>query len=192
MAISDLYSHRKKKKEQSGQSDVYQYDSIPDHVINQIIMILDEAIGDAEAYWEYIINIIAREYGVPSVKLWPTGRQSCVNFLTKRANIDSKLDIIELAFKVIDENIRNRLSIGSYGISMTPDEGIAELNYRLREGGVGYQFENGTIIRVDSQFVHVEITKKALSLLSSQQFSGAEDEFLSAHKHYREATTRKQ
>jgi hypothetical protein len=69
---------------------------------------------------------------------------------------------------------------------MTPDEAIAELNYRLREGGVGYQFENGTIIRVDSQFVHEEITKKALSLLSSEQFSGAEDEFLTGHKHYRE------
>jgi len=58
-------------------------------------------------------------------------------------------------------------------------------NYRLREGGVGYQFENGVIIRMDSQFVHAEITKKALSLLSSEQFSGAEEEFLSAHKHYR-------
>jgi hypothetical protein len=62
---------------------------------------------------------------------------------------------------------------------------ISELNHRLREGGVGYQYENGVIIRMDSQFVHAEITKKALSLLSSKHFSGAEDEFLSAYKHYR-------
>jgi hypothetical protein len=74
---------------------------------------------------------------------------------------------------------------GYNGIKIDPDEAISELNYRLREGGVGYQFENGVIIRMDSQFVHAEITKKALSLLSSEQFSGAEEEFLSAHKHYR-------
>jgi hypothetical protein len=102
----------------------------------------------------------------------------------KTRNIDNKLDIIELACKVIDKDIRKFAVVE--GIIMTSDEAIPEINYRLREGGVGYQFENGTIIRVDSQFVHTEITKKALSLVSSEQFSGAEDEFLSAHKHYRE------
>jgi hypothetical protein len=163
MAISDLYSHRKNKKAQSGQSDVYQYDSIPGYVINQIIMILDDSIGKA------------REYGDPSVNIWPSGHQSCVNFPIKHVNIDSELDIIEFAFKVIDEKIRNYEGVGYYGIIMTPDEAIAELNYRLREGGVGYQYENGVMIRMDNQFVHAEITKKALSLLSSQQFSGAED-----------------
>jgi hypothetical protein len=127
-----------------------------------------------------------REYKDRSVNIWPSGRQSCVNFLTKHGSIDSELDIIEFAFKVIDEKIRNYAGVGYYGIIMTPDEAIAELNYRLRERGVGYQYENGVMIRMDSQFVHAEITKKALSLLSSQQFSGAEDEFLSAHKHYRE------
>jgi hypothetical protein len=115
MAISDLYSHRKNKKAQSGESDVYQYDSIPGYVINQIIMILGDSIGNAEQYCEYIINTMAREYGDRSVNIWPSGRQSCVNFLTKPGNIDSELDIIEFAFKVIDEKIRNYAGVGYYG-----------------------------------------------------------------------------
>jgi len=109
----------------------------------------------------------------------------------KQIDIDRKLDLIQLSFKIINQDFWKRYLRSldfkeRFGIKIEPDDAIFELNYRLREGGVGYQFENGVIIRVDSQFVRTEIIKNALSLLSSEQFSGAEDEFLSAHKHYRE------
>jgi hypothetical protein len=106
MPIFDLYSKRKKASERSGQPDVYQYESIPENVANQIAMILSEAIGDSEQYWAFIINAIAREYGDPSVGIWPTSRDSCMRFLRKDSNIDSKLDLIELSFKLIDKGIR--------------------------------------------------------------------------------------
>lgn len=168
--------------EQSGQPDMYQYEIIPEHVINQVIMILCDTLIYAETIWSTIINILAREYGDPTILLSVKtnsqiidSKRSCLEFLKKQLHTDRKLDLIELSFKLIDQNKIGRDS----------EKVVSELNYRLREGGVGYQYVNGIIIRIDSQFVHAEITKKALSLLSSQQFSGAEDEFLSAHKHYR-------
>jgi hypothetical protein len=142
-------------------------------------MVFSVTIGNAGAIWEYIIKALAREYGDPSVLLTKIfdpstldPRRSCLEFLRKQ-EIDKQLDLIEFSCTVIQNN------------TYQPESAIKELNYRLKEGGVGYQYENGVIIRMDSQFVHAEITIKALSLLSSKQFSGAEDEFLSAHKHYR-------
>lgn len=188
MSTISLYSKRKRAREQSGQPDVYQYESIPENVANQIVMILCDAIGHHDEYLTFIIKTLAREYGEPKIMLQITSHDLCIKFLERETNIDRKLDVVELSFRVIDKLIRglHYLEKEQFGIKIESDAAIAELNYRLREGGVGYQFENGTIIRVDSQFVHAEITKNALSLLSSEQFSGAEDEFLSAHKHYRE------
>lgn len=180
MAILDIFSQRKKTMEQSGKPDVYQYIRIPESVINQIIMILGDAFGRYEKPWDFIIRALAREYGDPSILLCQKydpssldARISCLEFLRNQMDIDRQLDLIELSFKLIESNYQN------------PGEAIHELNYRLKEGGVGYQYENHFIIRMDSQFIHAEVTKKALSLLGCAQFSGAEDEFLSAHKHYR-------
>jgi HEPN domain-containing protein len=50
---------------------------------------------------------------------------------------------------------------------------------------VGYQVEGAHLIRVDSQFVHAEVVKPALALLSGRDFEGPRQEFLSAHEHYR-------
>jgi AbiJ N-terminal domain 4 len=191
MPIFDLYSKRKRVVERSGEQDVYQYRNIPDKVINQIITILREAIGDFEGIWKIIINALEMEYGEPSILFFHRNdgldsRRSCINFLKNHVDIDRRLDLIELSFRLIDGEIRQRRIINRFDIKLAPDQAIFELNYRLREGGVGYQYEKGVMIRMDSQFIHAEITKKALSLLSSEHFSGADEEFLAAHKHYRE------
>jgi acetylglutamate kinase len=67
----------------------------------------------------------------------------------------------------------------------TPDGAISDLNDRFREHGVGYQFEGGEIVRVDSQYVHAEAVKPAISLLNTAGFEGASEEFFNAHEHYR-------
>jgi hypothetical protein len=73
----------------------------------------------------------------------------------------------------------------SLGIRINPDSAIEELNNRFREHGIGYQFVNSRIFRIDSQFVHNEIIKTALTLIHQNDFEGAEDEFMKAHEHYR-------
>lgn len=45
--------------------------------------------------------------------------------------------------------------------------------------------EGTRLIRVDSQYIHAEVVKLALKLLSDQGFEGPRQEFLTAHEHYR-------
>lgn len=94
------------------------------------------------------------------------------------------LDFVELTFKLIDYTYRNRIEFLKNS-KITADEAIGELNLRFREHGVGYQYESGKIIRVDSQIIHAEAVKPVLLLLSDVRFQGANEEFLKAHEHYR-------
>ena len=93
-----------------------------------------------------------------------------------------------MTFRIIDTNIREqewefRYANGSY---QKPDDAISELNFRFKEAGIGYQFESGELLRVDSQYVHSEVVKPVLHLLDkNKKYAGANDEFLSAHEHYR-------
>ena len=71
------------------------------------------------------------------------------------------------------------------GASERAENVLAEINQRFEQHGVGYQFENSQIVRVDSKLAHSEIIKPALQLLNDPLFTKANDEFLVAHKHYR-------
>jgi hypothetical protein len=64
------------------------------------------------------------------------------------------------------------------------------LNERFLRDGVGYQFENGWIVCVDSQYVHTEVVKEAVRLLHEPEFATANDEFMTAHRHLREGKLR--
>jgi hypothetical protein len=69
---------------------------------------------------------------------------------------------------------------------MTWASAIDEINGRILEAGVGYQFASGEIIRLDSQFLHSEVVRPLLSHLSDRRFASANHEFLEAHRLYRE------
>ena len=96
-------------------------------------------------------------------------------------SVDDWLDVVDYCFSIIYRH-REWWSIDLSG--QDPEDAIDELNIRFRQAGFGYQFENGQIIRVDSRFVHAEVVKPALALLSDPRLEGAQDEFLSAHAHY--------
>jgi hypothetical protein len=90
-------------------------------------------------------------------------------------------EVVGFKIHLIDQEIQN-----SYRVRTDkPAPRMDEINYRLREAGMGYQFESGRLARVDSQFIHHEVVKPALSLLSKPNFQGAQQEFLKAHSHYR-------
>jgi AbiJ N-terminal domain 4 len=65
------------------------------------------------------------------------------------------------------------------------DAAIKELNARFLEHGIGYEYSDGQIIRVDNQLTHAEIVKPALQVLRGKQYANAQKEFLDAHEHYR-------
>ncbi len=200
MTILDLYSKRKRRIEKSNQPEIYQYNDLPITFRRQVIHIWCSAIGAYRSshlgsqIWNQIHNLLTRELGLFELS---SGFQTdpfeqCKEFLlNKNTPIENLLDLIELTFKFIDLVIRQKLEnprnlvdadFKRY-LSQQPDEAISELNHRLREHEIGYQFEGGQIIRVDSKFIHAEIVVPALGLLSDPNFTGPEQEFRSAHEH---------
>lgn len=202
MPVFDLYSKRKKKAEKAGQPDVYQYDTLPRTLRVQITMILNDAIGpyyesdplgfasvpyNANDTWDALEAIFTREKGVQSLGGASNAQQRCNDFILGADQIDDCLNIIDLTFNYIHRVVRGKgeHELTGDGIVQSPDDAINELNIRFREAGVGYQFEDGKILQVDSQFIHAEVVKPALQLLSDPRFKGPHEEFLDAHAHYR-------
>lgn len=186
MPVYNLYSKRKKKAEKAGQPDVYQYDTLPYRLRVQITKILNDALGPYDT-WGALEDVITREKGLQSLGHAGRAQQRCNDFILGADQIDDCLDIIDLAFNYIHRvgSGKGEYELTGDGIVQSPDDAINELNIRFREAGVGYRFEDGVIMRVDSQFVHAEVVKPALQLLSDPRFQGPHEEFLNAHAHYR-------
>lgn len=213
MGIFETFSKRMRRKARAGQAEVYQYDTLPRALKVQVIHIWTTAIGTyaparkpqngaaaeqgpwtleaaepkCNEYWREIHDTMAREQGVfhlGNEKLDPCAR--CQEFLLK-ADTGGTLDIIEISFRWIDKNVRKLRPHEKQfaGIKQEPDDAIEELNYRFREHGVGYQYVEGELIRIDSQYVHSEVVRPAMALLQKSSFHGASDEFMRAHEHYR-------
>jgi len=191
MKIVNLFS--KRQRELRGEiPDVYVYDDIPNPLRVQIIHIIRDAIGvdtyssaHATQIYQLVKNTLCREYGL--FELTRNARsvdESIFNFFLAEPSVEKALDVIELFFKLIDIHVRARYPSNS-GAKIGPDDAISELNERLKEHGVGYQFESSEIIRIDSEFIHAEAVKPALAILRDKMYEGANEEFLKAHEHYR-------
>ncbi|GAF52017.1 STM4504/CBY_0614 family protein [Psychrobacter sp. JCM 18900] len=114
-------------------------------------------------------------------EIYITYFESISSYFLSEDNIEQALSIIELMAQTISSFAREY----RYKVSINIDEAINELNQRFREHGVGYQYESGQIVRVDSEFIHAEAVKPVLQLLSNPTYIGAQEEFLNAHEHYR-------
>lgn len=113
-----------------------------------------------------------------------------VNFFLNEENVEKALDAVELSFKFIDHFTRSYNYLYRNNASEIADGAIEEINNRFKEHGVGYQFTNGQIVRIDSEFIHAEVVKPALKLLDQQHYAGAQQEFLKAHEHYRKGNAK--
>ena len=198
MPVVDIYSKRQKRL-RGEVPDVYQYDEISYELRVQVVHILRDTLGppdydslgkvyyldQTEEAYEHIHKILCREYGIFGLQEQADSDVDAVeNFFLSTHEPEKAIDIIELAFQILDPNVR-RFSSLNIESDIPTDEAIAELNHRFLEHGVGYQYESGQIIRVDSQYLHSEAVQPALTMLSDSMYQGANAEFLSAHEHYR-------
>ena len=206
MTVVEIYSKRQKRSRDEI-PDVYQYETIPQelrvqivHILNDVFRIVDygDTVGefhntlDEACKWIYesVYETLCDEYGV--VTLDDSARSSAEavrNFLLQTKEIEKVLDVIEITFCYIEDYMDELVRQNEYNANterkISPVGAIDKLNYRLREHGVGYQYESGQIIRVDSQLVHAEVVRPSLHMLSAPMYKGANAEFLSAHEHYR-------
>jgi hypothetical protein len=195
MAIFDLFSKRQKRIR--GQvPDVYQYEEFDQRLKVQIIHIAREAIGmegdynhETNEVYQCIHEILCKEYGLFTLhKNTRSNMEAVFNFLLNCSDYEQCLDVVDLCFKMINKFVRENWwrFQSATGVKQDPDSAIQELNDRFKEAGLGYQFESGEIIRIDSKIIHSEVVKPVLVLLGTEvKYAGANDEFLKAHEHYR-------
>ncbi|MGC0781880.1 STM4504/CBY_0614 family protein [Pantoea agglomerans] len=199
MPISDIYSKRQKKS-RGEISDVYQYTDIPTPLKVQVIQIIKDSIGypapadrfqrfenAADEVYRTIHETLAREYGVFKLReFYENDFVALTEFFLKETDEDKCLDLIELSMRILEGYVATNKHKFISLTRQTPEDAISELNERFKEHGVGYQFESGEIMRIDSQIIHSEVVKPTLSLLNDEPlFAGANDEFLAAHENYR-------
>lgn len=195
MAIFDLFSKRQKRL-RGEVPDIYTYDDIPQTLRVQIVHIINDVIGtdrydqpNSKKVYKTLREILCREYGV--FKLGKGHNESdqkqLLNFLLETQDIEKVIDVIDITFRYVDKIIKQDFNqyIEYSVVKLNPQDAISELNERFKENGIGYSFDGGEIIRVDSTYVHSEITKPTILLLSNNKFKGANEEYLKAHEHYR-------
>ena len=136
---------------------------------------------DSDDAWTSVERLFQREHGIPSLYNHdPYGGRSpdaqfrVTDFFTNTESNDHRLDIIELVFAVVSRS----------DIAQRKDH-IDELNKRFKLAGVGYQFVERKLIRIDSTVAHEELVKPALVLLGRKGFEKADEQYRSAHDHYR-------
>ena len=195
MPIHDIFSKRQKRL-RGELPDVYQYDTIPHRLRVQVTHIWQDTLGEpgddyfnskypgpTRAY-KYIHDVLSREYGERRLSgPYDSDFESVGNFFIGTDETEKAIDVIEISFECIDEYFRDNPHM--FNSSTSPNESITELNHRFQEHGVGYRYESGQIIRVDSEFIHSEVVKPTLGMLSNTMYEGTNDEFLKAHEHYR-------
>ena len=200
MAIIDLYSKRQKRM-RGEVSDVYVYDIFPKSFRVQLSHMVRELLGDEMQYHSYngrpkeaydtIVDILKKEYGQVRLYEGPGGRShqsdyaELHNFFLLEDDVERCLDAVELCYRIGDAVARDFSYLEKRKAEEYVDDCIDELNKRFKEAGCGYEYIDGNIIRIDSQFLHAEIVKPAIGFLNAEGFEGARDEFLGAYEHYR-------
>ena len=194
MGIFEPFSMRQQRL-RGNVPDVYQCDDIPEAFRNQVIHIWEEAFFRIECapYIAQVVKGLQKAYGVRALNGRPRApheraqdpySELCEFFLGE-SDPERVMDPVEATFQLI-ENLHQLIPELYYYIKRTKIKGfIEELNHRFRQNGIGYEFTNGNLIRVDSKVIHQEAVKPTLVLLSDPLYKGPQEEFLNAHAHYR-------
>ena len=193
--IIDTFSKRQRRLNQQT-ADVFTYDKVPIRLRNQIIHIINAALGDhglSNKAYPWLHKTIAAEFGLLFLRernsfVYVDDKTAICDFFREDATDDQALDMIELIFQAITDIGVLQLGDPKLNATMTPDRAVKDLNQRFLENGLGYAFTDGDdaqLIRKDNEHLHQEAVLPALHLLHEQGFKGANDEYRSAHEHYR-------
>jgi hypothetical protein len=203
MPIHETFSKRQQRLASEGTPILYQYIDLPYEFRVKVIHIWRGALDFytpnpfggiptrkpelVRLVWNTIHNTLTRERGL--FDLEPRSGEYAAKCETYLLNADTgdALDIIELTFQVIDQDVRQLSSSANQSVivDQPPDDAIEELNHRFGEYSIGYQFSGGQLLRVDSQYLHSQVVEPVLALLHEQGFEGPEDEFLSGQEYFR-------
>jgi hypothetical protein len=199
--IFRTFAERKRLESLAGEPEIYVYDEAPPQFRHQICSAFSDGIGPytsvglydvsvsrdttkANECWRAIDHICFKEifpYREYAKRQFPS--EGVIEALTTIKDIDVFLSIVEIGCLFLVDMAEDTYLGTSKRQAVLG--AISEINERFEQHAIGYQFENGKIIRKDSEFIHAEIIKPALSLLAQPIFEKINDEFMTAHEHYR-------
>ena len=198
--VFDTFKRRKQLQERGDKVDIYVYDYAPSHLRHQICTAFSEGIGsfypisdhdfqprrNANLLWSEIDRTCRKEIEQYLHQLGNSDlSERFYSFLMHIMDIEDFVSAVEIGCLALNRVNDPRYQPAMRGAQVPASEALDEINIRFRQHSVGYQFENGCLIRVDSQIAHAEIIKPALRLLTTPLFVKADAEFMTAHRHYR-------
>lgn len=164
--------------------DVYTYD-LPDKLRRQVVLIFNEILdgvgrdtdyrgpSNSDKLLDQAIKLLRKERGVFALyESKASLEDELFNYFLREKDPELAMDVIQVFLTLACKWPSGRAAVG-------------EVNERFQLAAVGYQYVDGQIVRVDSEFIHAEAVKPTLFLLNDLRFTGAEDEFKAAHEHYR-------
>lgn len=190
----NLYSRR--KKDSQGNPEVFIYDNFPQSFRNQFFTILNgvlKAMRERDPFFsesipEELCKVFAQEKGLKFISGKPYIRANSLEALELYIDTCSNEDFLDLMDFLFGAFISNERIQGRFYLSKNENffqNAIDELNLRLKQHSLGYEFLNGEIIEKTNTITHEKIIKPALKLLTDEQFRGAEEEYLLAFEHFR-------
>lgn len=196
MAIhQNIYTIRNRKP-----IEVFTYDSIPQELKIQLSFIWKKFFKQLDLnttyeLWERIYQIICEAEGKEYLATY--GHEIIGNENGVFAYFKSCTDVNKCLF-VIHEVLKSIVYIPEVieilnlksKIDYKPEEVILDVNSRFLEHGIGFEFRNREFIRIDNKLLHQDVIIPTLYFLSEPEFHNANDEYLSAHKHFRHGRTK--
>lgn len=199
-----------------GEVDIYRYDYLPKPLRVQVFLLMQNfthyRLGSTNIN-QYVVDVLCNEYGAfnlaeldiysegesekypDALVNWPRTdpfdfrdhHEELKSFFLCNKKIKHDLNAIKLAFDFMRKcththRTRQAQTVTSREVSLA----VKELNTRFKQHGIGYEFSNNSFLRIDSQFVHGEIVKPALNLLTDPDYSRAQEEFVAAHGYHLE------
>lgn len=179
-----LFSQRIKDEE--GNPEVYSYHFIEKFRI-QFLHILKDVSSKSkffqDVYYTSICETYAREAGITAVAFPPSvnDANALYHFLLMCNDVEF-LDMFDL---ICSEYIDNSELFSYMTYSTTCKNLINEINMRLKQNSIGYEFCNHEIVIKTNEFAHENIIKPSLKLLLDNDFITAEQEFITAFSEYK-------
>jgi hypothetical protein len=176
------------------------YDRIPKECRMQVKHIIsdffssDHMRGPSEAHlWPVVHKELKKLHGTDNLyreKLYNAMRgyisssAEVLGYLEIQNDFNKTMDIIEVVFRMITIAPDLMKELG-YLEDVNPQLVIDDLNNSFKRYCLGYKFEGGMLIRIDSELIYTDVTKKVIPLLSNPDYSNINQEYMLAHHYYR-------
>jgi len=200
--IFQTYSERRRLAQKAGEPDIYVYSEFSKQFRHQVSMAVEEGIGcyhvysghewdsiaEANDVWEFLHNTCVKEvFSYTEFSKTRNLKDNFRRYMMEIADTDDLLSVLEVGLNMLSavSQVKGR-NLQIRGARISGEDAIAEINQRFKQHSLGYNFENGIIIREDSKIFHSEVVKPTLFLLQNVIYEKPNEEYMLAHRHYRD------